>query len=383
MESRPLNVYNMDEIILGSGYSWEDFVNYHNSSKTSKEIDVNGVPLDVKEILNFIRAISRVLIHYHINKYKKEHNPSLRVIVAGSTNITSDYDITCVGKGSTNVCENIITDFRSSTGFNLADIADSNVYIAPAFVIQDNIYPKWLSFVNVGDDIAFPLPNSKIAIEEEILSVLKREVTKEDRDISERYREMIIKGKELESSYYYPDDKKSNDDERHFWKLLHNINFDAIEAYITLSTILSVVVDIQMGKTINLEPINYKISAFENIINFKEHSHGNLLDPSVLLKTSKYVYRIVHCLNKAGVSNDIDLDNLKYIVSERSNPSEELFKSEQFIKYTEELSKLDDIQDMLRNDLKSNIPITGRKHSRRNKKNRTNRNTRKRTMKKH
>lgn len=73
---------------------------------------------------------------------------------------------------------------------------------------------------------------------------------------------MIVNGKRLESEYYYPErHSHKSTSEKDFWQLLHKINFYAMEASITLSTIIAVVVKLQMKQSVeSLRPIHYLIA---------------------------------------------------------------------------------------------------------------------------
>lgn len=349
IEPEDTDPLNIDSMIIGymnkTGISWDDLVKIHNSHKESKEICLDGIPLDVKEILQYIRSLSRVLIHLNINIHKKE-NSNFYAIIAGSTNITSDYDVTFVGKGASKRCNKIVSSFRIHTGGDLAKIADSNIYIGPACVIEKGrIYPDWFEYESIGNDQAFPLPLSEISIQKEISAVLKRDGFEDHRSISKKYDDMIEKGQILEDRFYYPLDGTVTGGEEELWDLLHGINFDAMEAYITLSTIIAIVVEIQMGIEVEkLESIHYLIAAFENMINFIDHNGGtSVSDESKLLKNSKYIYRIIKCLLKSVIAEkigDIDMDNINYIISQRGSPSENLYSSSQFNKFREDTVKV-------------------------------------------
>lgn len=71
------------------------------------------------------------------------------------------------GKDAAEVCRQIIQSFKMTTGSDLAEIADSNIYIAPAFVLtRDHTYPEWLQYIIINGNQAFPIPESEIAIHE-------------------------------------------------------------------------------------------------------------------------------------------------------------------------------------------------------------------------
>lgn len=364
----------LDNII--KDVDWFEVVKIHNSSKIAKTININNQDLSTQNILLFIRSLSRIIIEQEINKQKKI-NKQFYSIIAGSTNITSDYDVTLVGEGAATVCENIINIFFGTYCRNLADVADSNIYIAPSFVINPGKEYKF-NYVKLPgtDDQAFPLPITSVAIRSEINTVLKREKYIFECEIENlkfnkilcRYKKMIEKGKELERDFFYGESMKEEVD---FWNLVHEIGFYAMEAYVTLSTIISVVVEIQMGKNLpednKLKPINYLISCFENMINFIEHSNLNskILDEGILnlskiiiVKNSKYILRIAKTfLNSVGlidnsfITKDF-MEIIERIVKQRSQPENVtdediiLFKKNVCIPL---LSHYENIKDILKN----------------------------------
>ena len=383
-DDKSVDPLNMDSLIISymnkAGISWADLVKIHNDQRGSKEIALDGIPMDVKEILQYIRSLSRIIIRYNVNLHKTlESNSNFYMIIAGSTNIASDYDVTLVGDKASKVCDMIVSSFRKNTGGDLAEIADSNVYIAPAFVIEkEREYPTWLNRVMISEDQAFPLPASELSIKKEIEAVLKRDGFKDERPISVKYDDMIQKGRQLEDIYYYSKNsslKESNESD--FWKLLHGINFDAMEAYITLSTIIAVVVEMQMKKKVDgLKPIHYLISAFENMINFVDHNGGmDISDKVKLLKNSKYIQRILHCLTKTDHMekiSDIDIENVNYIVSQRGNPTEELYSSGEFGKFTDAVTTIMRMKDDIKRILTVRMEETmGKRKRRRQGKRRT------------
>jgi hypothetical protein len=372
MPNELLAVPEIDNIIF-QNVSWEELVRLHNDAKASKEITVQGLPMNVVDVLMYLRALSRILINAAIQQRKaKTSLGPLYSIAAGSTNHTSDYDVTLVGEEAAKVCEYIIKSFYLSTGRTLAHVVDSNVYIAPAFVIKEGVtYPKWFTYTLIPGtkDQAFPVPQSSLAIQAEIHTVLEREKqlkTKDTRTVIEKYESMIARGKELEDRFYYPKDKNVKGSEKEFWGLLHSICMDAMEAYVTLSTILSVVVEMQMKTPLSdLTEIHYLISAFENMINFIDHNHGiELSNDGLLLKNSKYIYRIVNCLSKVEKYKElmgVDLKNIEYIVSQRGSPSDIVFGSPQFSRFREDVTKLFGLYDVIKKDLMVRVSSTSRK----------------------
>lgn len=334
--SRNINPIDLDKFIFKT-VDWKELTDIHDK-KEAKMITINTVKLNVTNLLLYIRSYSRVLIDYFTGLRKNNTSKPFYTVVAGSTNLTSDYDVTLIGEKAYSVCKDIVVKFYKCVGKNLADVADSNIYISPGFVVRSNYkYPEWFKYVLIEKEQAFPLPLSNIAIKQEIKAVMDRFdllLKPDNRSIYNRYLAMIKTGKELEEKYYYNKTKVTYTEEN-FWKLLHKTHFNAMEGYIALSTILSVVVEIQMGKTIKeLKPIHYLISSFENMINYLEHSHMKDISelstqsPSSLLKNSKYIYRTALALNKTNMKNEYlsqrEINTITKIVSQRGSPVNEI-----------------------------------------------------------
>ena len=82
----------------------------------------------------------------------------------------------------------------------------------------------------------------------------------------------------------------------------------AVEAYYTPCTISVVVFEMQGGKKMNLPKIYYVISAIENLGDMRNHilhetrnsnKTKHVKNPNIILKYSKYIYRIYYSIGKA------------------------------------------------------------------------------------
>lgn len=357
-----VNPLDLDTLIfdymVNAGITWADLVKIHDSKRGAKEIYLDDIPLGIKEVLQYIRSITRILIQYNINTHKKT-NKDFRSIIAGSTNITSDYDVSFVGEGSALLCNKIIKSFKKHTRGDLTDIADSNIYITPAYIIKKGVqYPSWLDNIIIRKNEAIPFPKTRVSIKKEIEAVFKRDGYKETRHITDKYDDMVTHGKKLEDLFYYPTNGKFYDNEEEFWELLHQTNFDSVEGYITSCAVAVVVVEMQMKMMFKkITPIHYLISAFENLINFIVHNHGKTVTNDIrLLKTSKYIYRTVYSLKKSNMREklkEIDIDNIKYIVSNRGNPNASLYKSAEFRKFKKDTLNIIGLKEDIKKSLKT------------------------------
>lgn len=297
----------LDNLIATSGLKWEDVVKCY--SKNCKSIDINKqINLGAENLLYYIRAMSRIILDYEFQMWNKAHKDApLKLIAAGSTNITSDYDVTIVGKDSSEFVELVLhkmSKLLKNKRQHLAEFADTNMYILPSVVNERDDLPHWLQFAVISDDgMKVPIPTSDIA------KTIEKHYVKEfwnkggsKLSLHKKYEKLIQKVKPLEKFYY---EKETEMKESSFWHALFSANRYSIEAYLAMSSFLVVVVELQMRRRVpELDDHHYEIAAIENVIALKDHG---LLDkkynlkssvtPKSFLKLSKYIQRIIYSLS--------------------------------------------------------------------------------------
>jgi hypothetical protein len=283
----------------------------------------------VSNVLEFIGSYRKVLIDYIISQslgllkkssYKKKYSHFLnrRKIedtihhnAFGSTNPTSDYDLTISGPGSYLILEKLIDTFCEMTDDTMAFVFDSNFYIVPDLVVFDDdktMYERLNIdlFFPFDSEIAIPIPDKAILkIEKEY--ILKK-MNKNNKDtVIDQYRELISLGKKMDKFAY--ERKKVFDTNIDFFKHIFEMNRTAIEAYYGLSTILVVVYGIQAKK---MEKLKYRLSkshfenaCLENLIDFSNHWNHYMEEngdqensQTVFVKLSKYLQRVILCVNE-------------------------------------------------------------------------------------
>lgn len=342
---------------------WESLVNAYK--KDSKEIyclnKSSRVCADAYNLLLYVRAFTRVYVDVFANKYKKEH-PDMEFIIAGSTNVTSDYDVTVVGPRSYHFVKEIMHGFYKEFHKQLPLVADTNLYIAPAFLYNSKYsrnYPSWLKRTCISDkaesvtqqtSTCFPLPASPIAIAQDRAVVRKKwnmirehQTPLSSSQIMERYNKLISIGRKLDKFFYtsHKHSTKSKSSastsaltEQEFWKLITSANQTSMESYHAISTVIIIVAEIQMKKDIkDLRPEHYMIAAMENYVDLLIHMgpSPSTSSPMMYVKTSKYVYRIIYCLERArtlstsptnpqAMFSQSQTSFVDYIVSQRGNP---------------------------------------------------------------
>ena len=350
--------------------SLESAVNCKNNScdtGTTKRINSLG-HIKVKHILEFMGAYRKVLIDAVASETIKDilsddykilgldNKTSIgNCIVSsalGSTNITSDYDITFTGPGAWKIVNCLVNTFKkyvcSSLLSNLVppgaiindscDINtmsgtfDSNFYLMPDIVVNSKIIKK-LSNISVTNffDLNHEFPDSVknlglkriIPIPDESineLEYLKLKIQDPDPDIknaegiNQRYRELVELAKQIDS-FLYRDVTNDISSKGDYFKKVMDIKRKELEAYYCVSTVLVVVFGMQGGEfkktaiqeeeelLINkLSSQNFLISAIENMIDVIKHHRHNFVEggndsdiavnKNVAKKFSKYFQRI-------------------------------------------------------------------------------------------
>ena len=327
----------LDSMILSSGTTWEALVEYHKQTHSHKTIDINGLQLSVENVLLFVRSLSRVYIDAHVSAHRSIYGltpDDFQIVAPGSITLTSDYDVTLMGPKAYKCCQQIINTFTSYGSGHLPEITDSNIYIGPAGILfpdkTTHFLPPWLTIYPISSDQYkpvpfFPIPTSQIAIVTDCKSVKRKyDKIQHGLDIKGAYDTMIKYGKDLDIIYYRNITTKRYQDEQFFWNTLGNINWYASEAYAAISTILVVVVELQMGHDLSshLQNIHYQLCAFENMCDLRDHIGSDtlptIIDDITLLKYSKYIYRIWYALKRSNdlTPTDADFfDDVKYVVT--------------------------------------------------------------------
>lgn len=354
----PVKPSHLDVEILKQ-VDWESLVSAYK--KNSKEIyclsKSSKVCADAYNLLLYVRAFTRVYVDVFANKYKQDH-PDMEFIIAGSTNVTSDYDVTVVGPRSYHFVKEIMHGFYKEFHKQLPLVADTNLYIAPAFLYNSKYsrnYPSWFKHTCISEkeesttkqtSTCFPLPVSPVALAQDRAVVHKKwkmirehQTPLSSTQIMERYNKLISMGKKLDKFFYtthkHSNKKKTSTSpmtEEEFWRLITSANQTSMESYHALSTIIVVVAEIQMKKDIKeLRAEHYMIAAMENYVDLNIHmGPDSVHSPLMYVKTSKYVYRIIYCLEKARMlstepSNPQSLFSqgqtsfVDYIVTQRGN----------------------------------------------------------------
>ena len=301
--------------------------------------------IKIKHILEFMGAYRKVLIDAVASetiKYIRSDDYNILGITGetsigncivssalGSTNITSDYDITFTGPGAWKIVNCLVNTFKKYVcGSLLSNIVppgaiindncdintmsgtfDSNFYLMPDIVVNSKIIEK-LKNINVTNffDLNHEFPDSikKLGLKRIIpipdksvneLEYLKLKIKDPDPDIKDaeginnRYNELVELAKQVDNFLYkeVSNDISSKGD---YFKKVMDIKRKELEAYYCVSTVLVVVFGMQGGEfkktaiqkeeeelLINkLSSQNFLISAIENMIDVIKHHRHNFTE---------------------------------------------------------------------------------------------------------
>ena len=287
------------------------------------------------------KVVNNLQDSYHINDYSEFLSQRNLVDVVqsnafGSTNPTSDYDLTFAGPGVHHIIKCLLQQFEdpiftNSRKLSLSEMFDSNFYIAPDLILLENknkldsIGVK-LFLVNPETNHYVPVPSTENHFKREHKQLAKKISTHETlthRTITRKYRNLIALNEALDNELY-----KNEGSHKHILKhsdmfIAHLLKMceSSIEAYYALSTILIVVYGMQAKKMDQLLPLlqkeHFVMAGLENIIDLVKHQSESFVSDNAIenknlaLKVSKYVQRVIYCLdNLVKYDERIDKDKL-------------------------------------------------------------------------
>jgi hypothetical protein len=281
----------------------------------------------VANMLEFLGAYRKILIDYLITGYVRrlglrgsreyrqflgpgtELADTIRVSALGSTNATSDYDVTLSGPGVHRIIEHITTQFYDLTHETMSFVFDSNFYTVPKLVVRDRrIYDELgieLLFP-YGTDVAVPVPGNDV-LDTERRYILKKMRAKKSSAIS-KYRELVRLGERLDDfAYKY---KPVFRTALEFFTHLFRMKRVSVEAYYGVSTVLVVVCGIQAKKLDEVRAVlsrkGFENAGLENLVDFAVHWNAYAAskkasaetDQLVFVRMSKYLQRVMLCIRE-------------------------------------------------------------------------------------
>jgi hypothetical protein len=311
-------------------------------------VDVSGDAgtwkTQIGRILEFLGAYRKIMIDYLITTYRSNleseakqkrayesfrGDRALSSLITyealGSTNPTSDYDVTLCGPGLHCILRHLIDDFErlsttedasahKSDTSTMSFTFDSNFYTGPDVLVKKDearfsdlqlFYPDGQKGTH---NVAIPVPKAHETLNMERKSILKKLERHEGRSIREKYDELRRLTEELDVIAYRGDGVSKVGEEALF-ELLFKMKETSIEAYHGVSTVLVVVYGMQAGKLEDLREVlgvrHYANACLENLIDFRAHwneyqtsGKAETEKKIIFIKLSKYLLRIVTCLDE-------------------------------------------------------------------------------------
>ena len=336
-------------IILKKG--WESITKKYAKESNSKQSE------------HELKLLTGIRIYYVDKLFqcaKKEINNTNNsdYFAFGSTNITSDYDLTIIGKKAPEIMLYIFNKFLENINQTTTFSFDTNLYCMgfyssnglnkelSNYIVREKPDSTLVSFQpkTVNDkQICYKYAQLKLLeaglLENNEVNRLKKELTTQlnnfelkklnikninnknnhTKDLVKRYYTYYNVSEKLFKFLYKNSNNNSNN------KLNNEVNLNnfmeymcqglyySIEAYYTPCTVNVVVLEMQAGKDIGLDNFNYLISAIENLGDFNIHlqhsgyklnnSNKSTNSKKVILKLSKYLYRFYYSLAKLDNNN--------------------------------------------------------------------------------
>ena len=259
----------------------------------------------------------------------------------GSTNIVSDYDITLIGVNAPEIMKNMFMQFLNTYKNTLFHSLDANIYSATVYSSTNINKSNRIYKINKELAVIVPLyADQTLLYSFSLIKLLEINIHKM---IPDKYnlKHMLVRASRLQiglntilnneckkiqrENKTYPANKvhiiaKYNLQYKYAVKLynilynngnMHNLIYYAcittyfsVEAYYTPSTLNVVVQEIQAKHDIPLKYYDYICAAIENLgdmINHMLHDYEKqkISNKYLVLKYSKYIYRIYYSLGKA------------------------------------------------------------------------------------
>ena len=367
---------NLDEIVKGYlNEGWISLIDQFKQYRYNKQKSIISIDEELLELLGSVRKYMFKEFFYCVttdNNYVSNYYKA-----AGSTDLTSDYDVNVIGKDAPDITWAIFNKFKKKFSKSLPEVFDTNIYCQGIFLAAGskditgyNKIPYLLKVSETTQIGVFTVePNSKetklrtllyaciklsenpilnklcheqqnvlpnlfqIILESNatVYKTLTTEYGKlEDMNITKKYQLQVSFMKQVHSVFYENKDQSLTD-------LLCSAKYFSIEPYYTQCSVNIVVLQQQLKETgeakidIQFNKFNYLCCAIENLGDFNKHFTNefilktkagdktvmdDIMFKELLLKYSKNIYRISYCLNALGQTT-FSSENIKGIVAKR------------------------------------------------------------------
>jgi hypothetical protein len=319
--------------------------------------------------------------YFSCEKTKYAHNENY-YIAAGSTDLTSDYDTNIIGRDAPDITMGIYDNFRRLYHTTLPKAFDCNIYCHGMFLNEGQNEPKGYNKIDYTvklDNLCksrcdvidvFTIEPTDVSIKKKTLNyavikllenktlstaintgryqningyynaakVLRAKLTygMDMEDIDKRYKLQCDYIKSITGVLYDNKDSieviKGSYIDPDFTDYLCAAKYYSIEPYYTQCTVNVVVIELQLGlKGRFKQNVNYTCSAIENLGDFAEHmgheiehhkspngGFEEVVFKNIILKYSKYIYRIAYSLARFNPSG-LNLEDIAQVVSRRGS----------------------------------------------------------------
>ncbi len=339
-------------------FGWADLTKIFMKEKIAKEKKTySGVS---EKLLKMLGGIREFYVDHLFNCINDD--PNTNYVSFGSTNVTSDYDITILGKNAPTVMWKIFDDFLIKYKNTLAESFDTNLYCSGYYNsvgINENVCFKIddkISILKLGSlsDIKINLEFALMKLSDiDLYLYTKSEASKKLVQFSQKRKINLDKLYDLqfEKTKKRYTDITNNETLKlitkyklnaHISKKLYDnlygtttdiekthifacaSSYYSIEAYYTCCGVNVVVMELQAKKKdLNLHPIEYVCCALENLGDLRHHivtyEHPTEVT-QLLIKLSKYIYRIYYSLSKLDTKYTETSNNiLEKIIKQRDS----------------------------------------------------------------
>ena len=312
------DVTEIDRMILADNTNWS------SAKRTFLENEYSYMPtsnIRSENHLIYVRALSRVLVDHMTSTWNegRKDEDVIHLMAAGSTNITSDYDVAMVGNGASRLAKEINETFKAQTTYSLSEYADTNLYMTP-FVSLTTKGVKRVGHENVlevkarrgksttGLYIVVPTAeNGGLSVVFDAAVYRLRESQHMDPAPSDRPiappkdHDMYKLASEYERLIYSADRVQW----KSVWDVATQVQIISPDAYYSVATILVVVVEMQMFPRTKYDfpDMIYRASAIENTAELFEYGllplgKARARDDGKIAATVKYVYRVFYSIGR-------------------------------------------------------------------------------------
>lgn len=301
-----------------------------------------------ENLLTLLSAVRKYIVHSQFSCYRL---PNQYILASGSNTIVSDYDCVIIGSDSYITLEKMFNAFLRKYNDTLPYTFDVNIYVGGLYtVINSNKYLKRNVYVNPEfkekDVEFFYIDGHSDLISWALIKLFQNNITKDKissfvklSEYEKQTKELMIECDSMYASSYekvkhkykynkftldiitkyklqvqygkmvndlmYKNIVMSPERMKELRKLMCLVQYFSVESLYTYSSFNVVVLELQNKiRDLGLKKVDYICSAIENLGDFLHHYEVESINSSenhqkkLLLKYSKYIYRIYYSLSK-------------------------------------------------------------------------------------